>query len=81
MFDDRKLREKRTTEQFSSSILPRYLRRMPSVDNLIPVLYLKGISTGDFQSALASILGEGVVGLSETNITKLKSCWEDEYQH
>jgi|TARA_Y100000310_G_scaffold338380_1_gene427869 transposase-like protein len=79
--DDRKLREKRDTEQFSSSILPRYLRRMPSVDNLIPVLYLKGISTGDFQSALASILGEGVVGLSATNITKLKSCWEDEYQH
>jgi len=44
-------------ERFSSEILPRYLRRVPSVDNLIPILYLKGISTGDMSDALASILG------------------------
>ena len=53
----------------------KYLRRAPSVDNLIPTLYPKGISAGDFQIALASILGEGVVGLSAANITRLKRCW------
>lgn len=78
--DDRKLREKADTEQFTSAILPRYLRRVPSVDNVIPVLYLKGISTGDFQTALSSILGEGVVGLSAANIMRLKKCWEEEYE-
>ena len=77
--DDRKLREEADTQQFSSAILPRYLRRMPSVDSLIPALYLKGISTGSFQSALESILGEGVVGLSAANITRLKRCWEGDY--
>jgi len=44
-------------ERFSSEILPRYLRRVPSVDNLIPILYLKGVSSGDMSEALASILG------------------------
>jgi len=78
--DDRKLREEADTEQFSSAILPRYLRRVPSVDNVIPTLYLKGISSGSFQTALSSILGEGAVGLSATNITRLKKCWEDDYR-
>jgi Transposase, Mutator family. len=48
-----------SVERFTSNILPRYLRRMPSIDNLIPVLYLKGISTNDFPTALSAILGEG----------------------
>jgi transposase-like protein len=47
-----------------SSILPRYMRHIPSIDNLIPVLYLKGISTGDFTKALSAILGENAKGLS-----------------
>ena len=72
--DDRSL-----DERFTSSILPRYLRRIPSVDNLIPVLYLKGISTNDFTSALTSILGEGASGLSSTNIVRLKKTWEKDY--
>jgi len=46
--------------RFSSAILPKYMRRAPSVDALIPALYLKGISTGDFSKALTAILGEGV---------------------
>lgn len=75
--DDRKLPEE---ERFTSQILPRYLRRTPSIDNLIPVLYLKGISTNNFTTALASILGEGVKGLSATNIVRLKQIWEDEYE-
>jgi len=77
--DDRKLRRYNGAEVFSSKILPRYLRRIPSIDNLIPALYLKGISTGDFPRALSSILGERVQGLSATNIVRLKAKWEQEY--
>jgi putative transposase len=49
---------------FSSEILPKYMRRVPSIDALIPALYLKGISTGDFTEALSAILGEKAAGLS-----------------
>ena len=73
--DDRAL-----DERFTSSILPRYMRRIPSVDNLIPVLYLKGISTNDFTSALTAILGEKADGLSATNIVRLKKVWENDYE-
>jgi putative transposase len=66
--------------RFSSQILPRYLRRVPSVDNLIPILYLKGVSSGDMSEALASILGPGAAGLSATNIVRLKTQWEQDYQ-
>ena len=75
--DDRPIPEE---EQFTSKILPRYLRRFPSIDNLIPTLYLKGLSTNHFTTALTSILGEGVKGLSATNIVRLKQIWEKEYQ-
>ena len=56
--DDRNLKGYCSNDRFTSNILPRYLRRMPSIDNLIPVLYLKGISTNDFPTALSAILGE-----------------------
>ena len=75
--DDRALAQER---RFNSQILPRYLRRVPSVDNLIPILYLKGISTGDMSEALASILGPGAAGLSATNIVRSKALWEQDYQ-
>jgi putative transposase len=55
------------------------MRRAPIVDALIPALYLKGISTGDFSEALTAILGEGASGLSATNIVRLKSSWETDY--
>ena len=77
--DDRKLDPKRENP-FTSSILPRYLRKMPSIDNLIPVLYLKGLSTNGFQDALASILGEGAKGLSAANIVRLKKGWEEDFR-
>jgi putative transposase len=64
----------------TSAILPKYMRRVPSVDALIPALYLKGISTGDFSEALTAILGEGASGLSATNIVRLKSGWETNYK-
>lgn len=66
-------------EVFTSAILPRYLRRIPSLDNLIPTLYLKGISTGDFTEALSAILGENAKGLSASTIVRLKKQWEEEY--
>jgi len=65
--------------RFSSSIIPPYLRRTKNIDELLPVLYLKGISTGDFSEALESILGKQVVGLSSANIVRLKKVWEKEY--
>jgi transposase-like protein len=66
--------------RFTSAILPRFMRRTPSVDALIPALYLKGISTGDFTEALAAILGEKASGLSATNIVRLKAGWEADYK-
>ncbi len=67
-------------EKFTSSILPPYLRRTKSMEELLPWLYLKGISTGDFGEALQALLGENAKGLSATTITRLKSIWETEYQ-
>ena len=66
--------------KFTSGILPKYARRSPSIDTLIPTLYLKGISTSSFPEALEAILGKGVSGLSPANITRLKKTWEDDYQ-
>jgi putative transposase len=71
---------RRDQGRFSSAILPKYMRRAPSVDALIPALCLKGISTGDFSEALTAILGEGASGLSATNIVRLKSSWEGDYK-
>jgi transposase-like protein len=65
---------------FSSMILPRYMRRVPSIDALIPALYLKGISTGSMEEALKAILGTNVIGLSATNIMRLKDSWEKDYE-
>ena len=64
---------------FTSAILPKYMRRLPSIEALVPALYLKGISTGDMQEALEAILGENAKGLSATNIVRLKESWEKEY--
>ena len=67
-------------EAFQSSILPAYLRRTKSLEELLPWLYLKGVSSGDFSEALAALLGEKARGLSATTITRLKSVWEEEYK-
>jgi putative transposase len=76
--DDRKL-DGIGLERFTSKILPPFMRRAPSIENLIPSLYLHGISMDDFPEALAAILGEGVKGLSANTIVRLKRIWEDEY--
>ena len=65
--------------RFTSSILPPYLRRSRSLEELLPWLYLKGISTGDFSEALAALLGPDAPGLAPTTITRLKAVWWDEY--
>ena len=78
--DDRRFDESGQRQRFQSSILPPYLRRTKSIDELIPWLYLKGISTGDFSDALAAILGPDAPGLSATNVTRLKAGWIDEYK-
>jgi transposase-like protein len=75
-----RVRDKREGLSFTSAILPRYMRRAPSLDNLIPTLYLKGISTGDFTEALEAILGENAKGLSSSTIVRLKRQWEQEYR-
>ena len=66
--------------RFSSKILPPYLRRTKSIDELIPWLYLRGISTGDFSDALQAILGPQAKGLSATNVVRLKECWQQEWK-
>ena len=76
--DDRIL-DRHKEKRFKSSIIPPYLRRTKNIDELLPVLYLKGISTGDFTEALESILGKQVIGLSAQNIVRLKQIWEQEY--
>ncbi len=64
--------------RFTSSILPPYLRRTKSIEDLLPWLYLKGISTGDFSEALAALLGKNAPGLSASTISRLKDVWSDE---
>ena len=67
-------------ERFSSKILPPYLRKTKSLEELIPWLYLKGVSTGGFSDALAALLGPDAKGLSATIVTRLKAVWEDEHR-
>jgi putative transposase len=65
--------------RFSSAILPRYARRSKSLEVLIPILYLKGISTGDFGEALIALLGKDAGGLSASTIARLKDAWSEEH--
>ncbi|MDP7540612.1 MAG: IS256 family transposase, partial [Alphaproteobacteria bacterium] len=67
--------------RFTSSILPPYLRRAKSIEELLPWLYLKGISTGDFGEALAVLLGPQAPGLSASTIARLKEVWQGELEH
>jgi putative transposase len=66
-------------KRFSSRILPAYARRSPKVNDVLPVLYLRGLSTGDFRPALEQLLGEDAAGLSPSTITRLCKDWEAEH--
>jgi len=77
--NDKRIDEDGQPKRFSSKILPPYLRRTRSIDELIPWLYLRGISTGDFSEALQALLGPHAKGLSGTNVVRLKESWQQEY--
>ncbi len=70
----------RPVERFHSKILPPYLRKTKSVEELIPWLYLKGISTGDFTESLQTLLGPNAPGLSATTVTRLVTTWQKDYE-
>lgn len=78
--NDRRVDAQGERQRFTSRILPPYMRRSPKVAELLPVLYLRGLSTGDFREALPILLGEDAAGLSATNIARLTRVWEAEYQ-
>ena len=78
--DDRRVDEQGRKFRFTSEILPPYLRRTKSVEELIPWLYLKGISTGDFTEALEALLGPDAPGLSATTVVRLKEVWRRDYE-
>jgi transposase-like protein len=74
-----RVNDRRPEQKFVSQILPPYLRKSPNVESLLPALYLKGLSTNDFQTVVADFLGEGTTGLSPASIVKLKKIWESEF--
>jgi putative transposase len=77
---DRGAEANRDRITFTSAILPKWARRTKRLDALLPVLYLRGISTGDFQEALAALLGKDAPNLSPSVIARLKEDWQDEYE-
>ncbi len=78
-----RVRDRRSDDErlrFSSAILPRYARKSPTLEVLLPVLYLKGISTGNFSDAFEALLGANAAGLSPATITRLIEGWQQEHQ-
>jgi putative transposase len=74
--NDKRVGEEGERQKFSSRILPAYARRSPKVGEVIPILYLRGLSTGDFRPALEGLLGEDAAGLSATTVSRLCKEWE-----
>lgn len=75
-----RVRDRAGTIKFSSAILPRYLRKSKSLEELLPWLYLKGISTNDFGSALTALLGPEAPGLSAASISRYKDVWKEQHE-
>jgi transposase-like protein len=78
--NDRRINADGERSRFTSRVLPPYMRRSPKVAEVLPVLYLRGLSTGDFREALAALLGDDAAGLSATNIARLTNEWKTEYR-
>ena len=78
--NDKRIDEDGRRQRFASTILPPYMRRSPKVAEVLPVLYLRGLSTNDFSEALPILFGEDAAGLSATNISRLTAVWEQEYR-
>ncbi len=71
--------DRRDGERFSSAILPAYMRKSPKVTEVLPILYLRGLSTGDFAAALGEFFGSEA-GLSASTVNRLTEAWQDEHQ-
>lgn len=78
--NDQRVDDTGARQRFRSRILPPYMRRSPKVAEVLPILYLRGLSTGDFRAALPVLLGEDAAGLSPTTITRLTAEWEQDYK-
>jgi len=78
--NDKRVEETGDRVRFSSQILPRYARRSPRVTDVLPVLYLRGLSSGDFAPALRELLGEDASGLSASSISRLTERWREEHR-
>lgn len=74
-----RVHDRRDDRQFKSEILPRYLRKVPSLENLIPTLYLLGVSSSDMQPALEAFLGPAARGISPSTVVRLKEVWQEEF--
>ncbi len=74
--NDKRVDEEGERKRFTSRILPAYARRSPKVGEVIPILYLRGLSTGDFRPALEGLLGEDAAGLSASTVSRLCKEWE-----
>jgi putative transposase len=75
-----RVHDRRPEQRFASRILPPYMRRSPRLTEVLPVLYLRGLSTGDFSEVLEVLLGPEAAGFSATTITRLLRVWQEEYQ-
>ena len=75
---DRQSNDESGPVRFRSSLLPPYLKKTKSMEELIPWLYLKGVSTNDFSDALAALVGKDSPGLSASTISRLKNVWQDD---
>jgi putative transposase len=75
-----RVHDRRPGHTFSSSILPPYLRRSPQLETALPILYLKGLSSGDFQEAMAALFGQASPNFSASTVTRLLKTFQDEYQ-
>mgnify|MGYP001411943844 FL=1 len=78
--NDKRVEADGQRQRFTSRILPPYMRRSPTVAEVLPILYLRGLSTGDFREALPVLLGEDAAGLSATTIARLTAVWDEEYR-
>jgi len=78
--NDKRMDDDGQRQKFTSKILPPYMRKSPKIAEVLPVLYLRGLSTGDFREALPVLLGDDAAGLSPTSITRLTDTWQAEYQ-
>ncbi|MFO7944855.1 MAG: transposase [Anaerolineales bacterium] len=79
-FQTPRVNDRRPDHRFTSKILPPYMRRSPRLEEALPVLYLRGLSTGDFTEALKALLGPEAAGFSASTITRLLKRWQEDYE-